>query len=97
MLRDGRFVTCASPVFVEENPKFDEGRVVVFDVYEDDASVLSRELGTVQEYALDDRPFWGQLISLQKTPSTRPIFLQKPALRGIITIVNVNQPTGGKN
>jgi hypothetical protein len=100
-IREGRiFVVCANPIFLFGNPDWQEGAALTFEVFESDATYLRAQLSRVQEYALGQQPFLGQLESLELCESTHPglaLMRETRTLRGILTIRNFPLEYGGKN
>jgi len=91
----GPLVVCANPIFLLSPPQWSEGAEIVFEVLEPDAQHLRTLLGTVQEYALDGKPFRGRLASLEPCESSHQglrLLRNQAPLRGVLTIVSRAQP-----
>jgi hypothetical protein len=89
VLLDGVFISCANPIF----PIFESADSFVFEVFEQDASLLKNRLGKMDEYRLGTgQPFSGKLDRLEKCESTHPGLAHlrnKPTLRAVMTVHKV--------
>jgi hypothetical protein len=86
VLHDGMFVGCANPIF----PISESEGSLIFEVLENDAALLKRRLGKIDEYCLNaGKPFSGKLESLEICQSTHQglaYLRHKATMRAVMTI-----------
>ncbi len=90
---EGIMIGCANPIFIISDSGRKNGAEIVFEVFEIDASALRTRLGKSDQYGIDPRHpiFSAKLTSLEPCISTHPsltLMRDKPALRGVLTIVS---------
>jgi hypothetical protein len=90
VIRDGRSVVVANPIYLLSPIEVRNGANVTFEVLAADAASLKDLVGQISYYYLDPPGFfWAQLKTLDECQSTHPglaLLRNKPAFRGVFSI-----------